>query len=219
MITSKGFYNTRLVVVGMCYTAIVGALHADEVSSRFERAYQQWEIQRMAPEISFRSDMAMYTLPAYKEIVAMGFPALSHVIDKMGVDPMVAQAVFDITKKRPTREERRNLDHHDYKRDYLRRWWARADTEASERVAHHAGKFRNAKRNGMISEATSEYGELMAIGRTAYPHLFARIAEGDTELIPIVSDLTGGDILPTATPEECAAWWQANKQKWSLPSK
>jgi hypothetical protein len=57
-------------------------------------------------------------------------------------------------------------------------------------------------------------------GVAALPFIIQKIQEGDTELIQLILDLVGYDeIKPDSKPQDVLAWWQANKDRWTVPFK
>jgi hypothetical protein len=51
-------------------------------------------------------------------------------------------------------------------------------------------------------------------GVGALPLLVDKISQGDVELIPLVSELTGRRVRETATAQEVLDWWAVNKEHW-----
>ncbi len=60
-------------------------------------------------------------------------------------------------------------------------------------------------------------GHMKELGIAALPLMVEQIAEGDTSLVPLVSELVDGKVAPDATQAQCLAWWQANKERWLIP--
>jgi hypothetical protein len=57
-------------------------------------------------------------------------------------------------------------------------------------------------------------------GVAALPFMIQRIKGGDgnqTDFIRRMSELTGHELRRNATPQECLAWWDNNKDKWTIP--
>jgi hypothetical protein len=46
--------------------------------------------------------------------------------------------------------------------------------------------------------------------------MMEKVAEGDTALIPAISQMTDGTVALSASSEECLAWWKREKQRWTL---
>lgn len=218
----QNFHRTKFILAALLVleTAIptVSVAKPANEESRFEQLYNRWIVECRDPRVMATSNSTIYLLPAFKEITAMGFPALPEIIEKLPRNPMLTQAVFAITKTRVPREIAMEMEDHHKRVAYVKTWWVNADHDAAIRFTKHAAKFRNAKHSAQNQEMTDELKSIQAIGRTALPHLFTSIANGEVEMIPIASALMDGAFPPTATPEECAAWWQANKQKWTLPA-
>jgi len=47
--------------------------------------------------------------------------------------------------------------------------------------------------------------------------IIEKVKQGDTELIPVISRLTDGQVEENANISQCTAWWRDNKQKWLIP--
>ncbi len=216
-----GYVQRFLGAICIVFVTAVGIADSDvrTTKSEFAVAYEQWMQQSAKPEVSLRSDGVIYTLPAYKKIVALGFSALPEIMSKLPDDPMLARAIFDITKKRLTREEGRATIMHADRVAYLKAWWKNVEQDTSTRFAEHHQKLKAAKKRANEVEAIEQRQKIRDIGRTALPHIFDRIASGDVELIPIASELLDGALPNNASPQECAAWWNENRGKWTLPLK
>jgi len=59
--------------------------------------------------------------------------------------------------------------------------------------------------------------EMIKYGVAALPFLVETVQQGEAELIPMVSELTGRQVKETATREEILTWWNNNKQRWLIP--
>jgi len=59
---------------------------------------------------------------------------------------------------------------------------------------------------------------LSGLGSGCLPHLMALIQGGNEALIRVFSGVVKGKIAPDSTAAECAAWWEANRDKYILPA-
>jgi hypothetical protein len=56
------------------------------------------------------------------------------------------------------------------------------------------------------------------LGIFALPSIMVKVEQGNTELIPAISELTDGKVDKNAKKSDCLNWWKNNKQKWLMPS-
>lgn len=164
-----------------------------------------------------RPGTPQYSCDSFKALVNLGMEILPEVVAKLSIDPTLAPAVYQISKKEFPREDFRRLRTPEDAVRYYQTWWrtAEADTEAS--FTEEFGKRKDAKRQKLQSEEKARIDRVKGLGRLALPRIFAKIAEGETDLVPVASELVGGALPSTATPAQCAGWWQQNKTKWSVP--
>lgn len=79
--------------------------------------------------------------------------------------------------------------------------------------AYNADKKRNPN---LKADGKRYFREIMRFGVANLPFLMEKIKQGDTGLIPIVSQLTR-EVKPEASLQDCLSWWEKNKQKWTIP--
>ncbi len=98
-------------------------------------------------------------------------------------------------------------------------WWGLEPEFSRKRFEQHYGQWRQAPgRTPPLKSAVAYYaGKVVAVGVPALPFMIDKLEDGDTEMIKLISRLTGGELEPTATRAECLQWWQTNKDKWLLP--
>ena len=68
-------------------------------------------------------------------------------------------------------------------------------------------RMKKAKGRGDDIAADEYYHQLVRLGKDAVPYMIERITDGDTDLIPAVSEITGR-FHRNATKEKCLQWWQ-----------
>jgi len=68
-------------------------------------------------------------------------------------------------------------------------------------------RMKKAKGRGDDIAADEYYHQLVRLGKDAVPYMIERITDGDTDLIPAVSEITGR-FRRNATKEKCLQWWQ-----------
>ncbi len=59
--------------------------------------------------------------------------------------------------------------------------------------------------------------DITKAGVGALPLLIDKIKQGETDLIPVVSQLSGYDIKGDANSAAVLKWWDANKERWTIP--
>ncbi len=68
-------------------------------------------------------------------------------------------------------------------------------------------QMKKAKGRGDDIAADEYYHQLVRLGKDAVPYMMERITDGDTDLIPAVSEIAGR-FRRNATREKCLQWWQ-----------
>jgi hypothetical protein len=207
------------------------------VAQAFETAYAKWDASRREI-IGIRSDFDTKAVfddnKAWRELVALGVPAVPYMIAGVQEDPWLGGAIHEITKH--IWHVRREGDGprawvwkvEEYpdiaskggppdSRELWLRWWQQERHRAPERLATLRSEWRSQVAAGKDKEAKETRQRIVDIGIAALPAMQKMIAQGDTDLIPIVSELTDGKVSKSASKEACATWWAENKEKWTLP--
>jgi len=91
----------------------------------------------------------------------------------------------------------------------------RAEARFSQRYGDYARLRRESPEK--TKAIKSQVSAITRWGLAALPLMMEKIAEGDTSLVPLVSELVDGKVAPDATQAQCLAWWQANKERWLIP--
>ena len=193
------------------------AADAAPPETEFEKAYRRWKVEiATTPEISNASDTRMFSCQSFKDLVNLGLPVLPEVVAKLSEDVLLAPAVYQISRKRFPDEVTRKLYTNEQVRRHYQTWWSTAEQDTATSFTEEFGKWKQAKLEGKHPEAKTRLEHVKDLGRLALPHLFGNIAKGETDLIPIASELVNGAFSPTATPAQCEQWWSQNKAKWSI---
>lgn len=194
---------------------LFGAEAREPAQSAFEKAYGQWLAERKNAENQFDFNAAgPMRYAGFKEIIRLGPAALPEIIEKLPSDPLLMEAFYVISKKHlPEFKTLQGAD----RVAYLKTWWSTVEESTSAKFTEESGRLKQAKRDSRADQQSTARESIRRMGVVALPHLFTEIAKGETDLIPVASQLVGGELPPTATPAQCADWWQQNKTKWSIP--
>jgi hypothetical protein len=65
-------------------------------------------------------------------------------------------------------------------------------------------------------DAPDYYKRMRAMGIVVLPELANHIKAGETDLVPMMSDLTGA-VAKDATIRQVLEWWTANEKAWTVP--
>ena len=163
-----------------------------------------------------------YSCQEFRDIIALGVPALPEILEKMSDknDPYAIEleaAIISITRAYLPAEESRRIKSNADKIDAWMRWLRDSNQNIAANLSEHLEKMKQAKREGRSEDAFEAVKRITRLGTLALPHLFAGIAKGETDLIPVASELVMGAFPPTATPDQCGEWWKQNKIKWTVP--
>ena len=203
----------------------------------FEVRYQAWQAYLMEHDVfSPRSDTPpdrYFDNEPFRQIVALGIPAIPTLLAKSQTDTLLAAALTDITKVEfhfrneilGLRKERWTVDelpgvqwdHDPDDREVWRRWWTQERFHAPERFEKLCAERQALLQQGDAKGAQEKYERIQNLGIPVLPCLLDKIGQGATDLVPILSALTNGDVKPDASPADCAKWWNAHKQEWTLP--
>lgn len=78
--------------------------------------------------------------------------------------------------------------------------------ETNEKFTILYNRWKNRKNNGDNISADESYYKMVHLGKQALPYIILKIKDGESDLIPIVSEITGA-IPKKATISECIEWW------------
>jgi hypothetical protein len=184
--------------------------------------------------ISIISMSDLYENEPFREIVALGVTAIPHIVEKQKEDHSLGQALQQITKwkchivregKSPnewvwTVEEFPNMRLQSGPPDarvLWLRWWNEGRKQTGLWHQSIWQEWRDLKKQGKEQAAKDKYQRLIDLGIAALPVIMEKVAAGDRELVPLVSQLTTAKVDPNASIEQCVSWWEQNKEQWLIP--
>jgi hypothetical protein len=199
------------------------------------RAWMQWTQDHSELGYSSESNDWAFDNEPYRQLVALGPRAVPCLAAGLrGADPDAMCAVMeDITKVRfhfhneslaPGRERwtvdefpgvQWNRTPNDV--ELMQRWWNDERFHTPERFAKLYAERQALLQQGDAKGAQEKYERIQNLGIAVLPCLLDKIGQGATDLVPIMSALTNGAVKPDASPADCAKWWNAHKQEWTLP--
>lgn len=234
--TAKRLIASVLLVI--CNSGL--SQQISDAHTAFNIAYSEWREHlstNIPPDIMVRSFIPaglFYDNEPFRKILALGVPALPDLMKKCHEDRWLLEAVQRITKfeyhvirtgDKPQTYTWTVEDFPHFQQkggppdrvavwDY---WWTLGRHKTGERFAELHGKFKALKSQKQETDAAGTRDKIMNLGIAALPFLTAK-AEENPEFISVISKLTNGEMLPTATPAECKQWWEKHKAKWILPA-
>ncbi len=209
---------------------------AGDVESLFEAKYAAWAawLQEHASPSSKIDLSTLFDNQPFRDIVALGPPAVPYMVDKMQENHWIGEALSRITTYRwhtirlgpgPGQwvwmvEEFPDMVNESRPPGGVEvwpRWWTEGPKHTGERFAALYGEWKALKDEGREEDAQAKYQRITDLGIAALPWLVEKVQAGDTAPIPALSTLTDGEVKPDATAEQCVEWWNANKANWTLP--
>ncbi|HUT28528.1 MAG TPA: HEAT repeat domain-containing protein [Sedimentisphaerales bacterium] len=175
------------------------------------------------------------------------FWALAKIGEPRAIRPMLEQALADdeirdrdfdscmviITKMDPEADysrERREITYkefpelgpfkgeHKYGR-FWQHWLTVGERRAREHFEDKYGKWKIEKKAHPHLKGIDDRDKkkMLKHGVATLPFMIEQVRQGETDLIPLISELVGGKIPVNATPQQCLEWWDNNKHKWTIP--
>jgi hypothetical protein len=98
-------------------------------------------------------------------------------------------------------------------------------TWLKERFDNLYAEWVNLKKQANVDKTKEKYDQIIKFGIATVPYMIDTIKDGDISLIPAVSEVTKQRVTRTkykfevessATREETLAWWEKNKERWSI---
>ena len=98
-------------------------------------------------------------------------------------------------------------------------WLNVGQDQAKNRFNEHFQQWKTTKQSHPdAKDMIAAYRRKMVkYGVAALPFLVEKIQQNETELIPLISELTGRQVKETATTEEIVNWWNSSKERWLIP--
>ncbi|PIZ29863.1 MAG: hypothetical protein COY42_34850 [Armatimonadetes bacterium CG_4_10_14_0_8_um_filter_66_14] len=236
------------LLTASCFGSVLRAEGEAAISDRFERAYSTWRRYIQSQGIGSSSDGPYINNQPFQEIVALGPQAVPLIIAKASTDPgahFLVHALSKITRKVFSVEQRLRHGYGNQAQAALwREWWrgGEAETEAVFREGLEGWRQLRARGDTMLWTDTASLGpgygivrtkrELTDLGRAymrmadlgieALPLIVDAIANGQTDLAPLVEHITAGEArlqgsITEAIKERCAEWWSREAVRWQLP--
>ncbi|HEC79526.1 MAG TPA: hypothetical protein ENI34_10390 [candidate division WOR-3 bacterium] len=215
--------NLLFVVFGFLlilwpYSSTAGVDSA-EVRAKFEEEYNRPIKEPLSIRI-LRSTIGPEEWWKYRRIADLGPAVIPHIIEKMEAgDFFITLSLQMITKKFFEKEEYKSFgcrDSRDEAKLYIY-WWREGRKQTPQRFKKLYTEWQSLRKEGETEKAKEKYQWIIDMGIIVLPYLIEKISEGDTALIPAVSELTDGEVKEDATPEECVRWWKENKERWYIP--
>jgi len=215
-----------------------GQVRGEDVKLLFEVKYNAWRdwLRENKPptpsSIIYMDDL--YDNEPYKEIVKLGVPAIPYIIEKQQEDRMLGYALYQITKwkyhikrkgEKPsefvwTVEEFPDIRQKDGPPDSRRlwlRWWKEGRKLTEQRFEKLHREWQELKKQEKDEQAKKKYQRIIDLGIAALPSITQKIEQGDTDLIPVVSELTDNKVKNNAKKTEYLDCWKKNKENWLIP--
>ena len=98
--------------------------------------------------------------------------------------------------------------------DILPYWWYEGRKLTPQLFAKKYADYQAAKKSGNEKDIKAKYTLLQNMGVIILPDLLEKIEAGETDLIPMFSEL--GDQKDLKTAAVCRAWWDANKKRYEV---
>jgi hypothetical protein len=207
---------------------LVGSLNAQEsVEMQFETRFQSWKEFCLRPEVMALSDAGpRFTCNEFKEIVALGLPALPYIAKKMEQDPderLLWKAIEVIAKVKILGEYDRRTNKVVFpyfpklkpSEDPYLYWWREGHKLTQNRFneLYSIWKQLNESNN---EEADKIYQKMINLGLPVLPLMIEKLENGDKNLIPAISNLTDSEISVDASAIECITSWNSIRGKWTI---
>jgi hypothetical protein len=101
-------------------------------------------------------------------------------------------------------------------------WWVEGERRTLQWFTDRYGKWLVARKQGDAQKTKAMYQKLLDIGIAAIPLWLEKLqSEQDKsirqEIIKALSYLTDGEVNLNMSPQECLNWWEANRERWTIP--
>ena len=218
--------HSRTILLGSVGLVLLGAFLVTELGRRpvataesaeadlqavFEQKYQAWLDYIKQPDICFSSRIDPYIANSqFKEIVALGVPALPLIMEKVENERGLTYACMSHAASRILKRK-------NWKEGWVREWWKTGRLDIPKEFDTSFGNWQDAQARGDSHKAASALANLEGIGVLGLPLLVDKVAAGKAELISLISRLTDGAVKVEASTEQVLSWWAGNKAKWALP--
>ena len=193
---------------------------AADLKVRFESEYNAWKIVVEGNNIS--PSMAIANDHLY-EIVKMGVPVLPLIVEKMErkefyQDFQLELAFYLITRKIFETEDWPQGKRGDAftKAAMFIDWWHNGLKYTQNSFNRYYQEWKRYLAEKKEGEAEDKLLSIKKLGIAAIPFMIEKIEVGDLEFISIISDHTNESLNENASKDECIAWWNENKDKYTI---
>jgi len=205
-------------VVGLCGPQ--GSAQPAAVRRAFDEKYAAWRAALGRSDVGLLSDLS--SLPEYTAIEALGLSAVPLIVERIEQEPEdfhLAGAVAHITKRyfgQSEVPEGKLYDARSQAQLYVR-WWRQGRKETPRAFEALYDAWRTLKRHNETGQAAAKYQSIVWLGIDGLPLIMDKVKAGDADLLPAVNQLTDNALGDQPTTASAVAWWEANKEKWTLP--
>jgi hypothetical protein len=199
------------------------AVWREYVNRRFQELPTSRRLSSNLPE----REEILYNNQAYRDLIALGAPAIPFLVEEVQHSSSLASALIDITKwrarlakegdtrVRPTVyvEEFPDLRGQTYIATgrYWTYWWETGRKKIPQVFERFHKEWQDKKKAGDEAGAKDRYQRMIDLGIVALPCMVAKVQAGDKELIPAIAELSDKAIAKDATPEAVQTWWAKKK--------
>jgi hypothetical protein len=156
----------------------------------------------------------------YRDIVDLGMSSVPYLMERIQKGNWaLGGAVYQITKKRFEESEwpPGRLGDSISAAKLLIDWWPKARKDSAKKFENLRAEWQNLQREGKKDQSQEKYTKMRNLGLATLPVIMEKVAAGDRELVPLVSQLTTAKVDPNASIEQCVSWWEQNKEQWLIP--
>jgi len=206
----------------------------DSLRALFEARHQAWLEYCRQPEVLLRSSgKAFVNNEPFQDIIRLGIDAIPLLMERIQDAPIEGRllhyALTAITKTKFhvrqdtvagtilwTVEEFPDIppatNHPDTNLLWLR-WWQQGIAGTPQEFQRFYDDWKTLEQSERRAASLSR---MVDLGVAALPLMMTRVAAGDSALIPAISQVTDEAVAPDVSIEECLAWWETEKQRWTL---
>ena len=210
---SKSLRVSAMVLLALCFALGTVAGDGDSFEKEFAAKYSAWRERIRKPDLRESSGPGLMTCEEAQALIGMGPKAVPLMMQKLDEreDPYGAilwVAVRDITKKQFSKDELFKLN----PRDLWGKWWQDAHETTPKQFVDLWREWRT-----LEQQQASLLKQARDLGILVIPSIIERLKQGETELIPLLSELTDGEVKPEWLPDQCLEWWDRSKDAWNVP--
>jgi len=199
----------------------------ESVEQQFEEHFQDWKEFCSRPEVMILSLAGpRFTCTEFRAITDLGIPALPYIAAKMEYDTnrdLLWKAIEVIAKVKIRGEYDNSSSRVVFPQfpalksgeDVYLYWWREGHKSTQARFEEFYSKWKQIK-DSNNEVALKSYKDMVNLGLPVIPYMINRIENGDSGLIPAVSQLVDGEIKEDISPKECADWWYSNRDRWTI---